>query len=426
MRCSAWSSLQPTSITCSVVWIFSINGIGLIKPVFRYKKTILELFFLYIIYMSLSQSHSLFQIRDLVSIIITYVDFIDFKLTDQDIIKQDFVDQTVSENMITFFAYYPLRCIPHLEALLATIRSQTLSRRNDMYYDETELMFGRLMMNRCVPESFFERNFDIVNWKCLSQNVFLSVDFLDKYWQYIDFDDIGSNMNLTLKFILKFYHFIRDWKEISENRFIPEEIFSYHVRREGAKNSINWEALCRKRHLSVQFIQEFEKYINWISIYRNECIEKKIKHALLKKYKIDLKKLAGRNVYKLYKILSYEEIDRLETTIGIDWINIETTKITPLWFFRKYKDELCWDEVIEDFNSDYIEEFRESIAMDDKHLSGILDNTELSDDFREKNIEKYQLFSSYQSVAIITKRLLIKLFESWSGIINEIPKKTCC
>ena len=368
--------------------------------------------------------HSLFNVDPLMKIIIEYVDSIDFKLSDQDIISQEDIDKNLTytndnDNLwSTLYADYPIRCIPNLDVIIK-------ENRDKRPYDEKEIEFSvnakyywsHILTNRCIPDTFYEEHIDIVDWSKISQNVALSIHFIEKYWRYFDFTGIFNNINLTVDFVVKFYGKIKCWDLMHQNKYIPEEIFAYHIQREEKKNELNWKKLCKSRNLSKEFVNTYKEYVNWISIYNNEYMDKDVRCALIKDNNINLQALATGDL--VYKILSYKEIDRMASTIGVNWRKIKITKHTPLWFIRKYKDKLIWTHyMLKDFNSSYIEEFETYIVeASGEDLINMLDALDddvwkISYDFREANIQKYKLYSSHDSVVIISRRLLTKLFKS--------------
>jgi hypothetical protein len=107
-------------------------------------------------------------------------------------------------------------------------------------------------MNSCLTIEFIGKHSDDLNWSYLSANSCLTIEFIEKYINQMDWKWLSGNPNLTIEFIEKHMNDI-EFEYLSTNEFnFNEFVYQKNLR-------IYSESL--KREIPVMFF-EFEKHHN--------------------------------------------------------------------------------------------------------------------------------------------------------------------
>ncbi len=123
----------------------------------------------------------------------------------------------------------------------------------DLEYIESRVnRFNIRMFVRCqyLSETLIEKyakHLSKTEWRIISASHPLSMDFIEKYQDYVYWDSIASSQKLNLDFILKFLHKFY-WKNLLCCQKIPIEILTtYNIEHDTLNHFIEYNVYRRLR-----------------------------------------------------------------------------------------------------------------------------------------------------------------------------------
>lgn len=192
----------------------------------------------------------------------------------------------------------------------------------DRYSDEIDWFEATIAMDYSIRK--LDKYKDKLVWNNVTQKLTLTNQILDRYNKYIDWTAASENKSLTNVMIHRYSEQL-NWDKISKRKKLPEGIIRKY------DDKVNWENIYRNNEVySEQLIEDYyDKFDKeYISYWYN------LSEEFMRKHFVDLK----RGSHKYYSTLSRKQELSEE-------------------FMRDYVDELCISDLIE--NQEMSDEFKE-------------------------------------------------------------------
>jgi len=260
------------------------------------------------------------------------------------------------------------------------------------------------------------------DWINISMNHIFSLNFIEKYKNFIDFGLLSMNVNITEEIIEKYKDKL-DWEKISSSRNITEKFIEKH------KDKLNWKILSCKPGLSEEFIEKHQGELDIESMVYYQ----KFSEEFIDKHSNDL----GMQDILENQTLSEEFIDKHKSKFSNkDWeLVIMYQKLSEEFIEDNYDDylKLSLNKILkyQSLSMKFIEKYK---TFSDLKIT-VLDTQKLSEEFMENNdylysdsewykIIKYQSLSEGFILKYINKFKMDDIFEYQSLSEEFIIKHT--
>lgn len=139
----------------------------------------------------------------------------------------------------------------------------------------------------------------------IAANAKLSVEFIEKYKDKLDWVALSANPHLTVEFWQKYYEKI-DWKNLCKNFNIPESF--YH----GHESELNWSYISQHPKISEEFYRKHKDRVDWKMLVRNPNVPK----SFHEEHK-DLTDMEDLQYLEFYNNVKFSSIDFIMDYGGI-------------------------------------------------------------------------------------------------------------
>ena len=181
---------------------------------------------------------------------------------------------------------------------------------------QDKVSWRNISIRQKLSEDFIEKFQDKVDWMCISIHQKLSESFIIKFkdkveWSFISvyqtlseafiekffindctykgfFKKILMFQNLSIHFLIK-YSDILDFDAISKHQFLTESFIEEH------QDKVNWEYISKYQKLSESFIEKFQDKVYWTSI----SMYQKLSESFISKY---------QNILPLSTVSTYQKL----------------------------------------------------------------------------------------------------------------------
>lgn len=205
-------------------------------------------------------------------------------------LSPEFMDQILSKNSnIDLTNLIHVQQVP--ETLLKKYFKQTLDKMECSYLLESIVRTQKISQKTLeefikIAEEKFEyfnkrKTPSVINSYMQYNPTEIDQAFIDKYQQYIKWDELSGQMDLTEDFIDKFSKYI-DFKQL--NKFIYTNFSEDFIQKYAEK--LNWNHISTNSKLSEKFIQKYSDKVHWPSIL---TLQKGLSPEFKEKHKDKLK-----------------------------------------------------------------------------------------------------------------------------------------
>jgi len=175
----------------------------------------------------------------------------------------------IIENSIPFSKNFLIDLIMYLDKSIEPYKRNILSSLIEKYKDYID--WDGLSKNGNLSFQFVETYIDSINWFYVSSYYPLNIVFFEKFKNYIDWNSVSNREDLSIRFVNQFKEYL-NWLVISSKIRTINDSSIVFIRT--FRDYIRWDILtCNifeedcERYLG--FVKEFEKYIDWKEVSKN-------------------------------------------------------------------------------------------------------------------------------------------------------------